>query len=178
MEEVSNLSAELHRERRKLRSIWRLHCEQLAQWDDEGANKDAEIVSLRSMVATFGVSERVREDPTFAAAFSILPTSTSVIHGTHSTPLSEISPVSVAPLMGSTAISSGILVLTSVSAYGMVGMTTPPSVQLSRNAATFRAPPKQSMALPLVLPLPLPLEQPGLLDRVKHHQWMRTLEKM
>ena len=41
----------LETEKSKARSAWRLHCQQLAQWDAELASGDAEIERLRARVA-------------------------------------------------------------------------------------------------------------------------------
>ena len=57
LEDISNLRAELSREKVKVHSIWWLHCEQQAHWDDEGGdNKDAEMALLRFRIAASGVS--------------------------------------------------------------------------------------------------------------------------
>ena len=45
-EETSRLQEELDAEKSKAQSTWRLHCEQLVQWDTDLANKDAVIEQL------------------------------------------------------------------------------------------------------------------------------------
>ena len=58
--EVSRLSDGLEEEKGKRRSAWRLHCQQLAQWDAELTSGDAEIARLK---ARLGELERAVPDP-------------------------------------------------------------------------------------------------------------------
>lgn len=50
-EEVSRVKDGLVAEKSKVRGAWRLHCQQLAQWDAELASGDAEIERLKARVA-------------------------------------------------------------------------------------------------------------------------------
>ena len=48
---VSELEGELKRERDKMKSVWRMQCEQLAQYDSEIAEKEIEIAELKARLA-------------------------------------------------------------------------------------------------------------------------------
>ena len=49
--EITELKAELEKQRGKTRDLWRLNCEQLAEFDSSLAEKDEEIASLKDEVS-------------------------------------------------------------------------------------------------------------------------------
>ena len=55
--EVSKIREELIQEQGKVRYIWRMNCEQLAQYDTESSEKDAEIARLKARLAALGSPE-------------------------------------------------------------------------------------------------------------------------
>ena len=48
--EVSKMRESIGREREKTREVWRLNCEQIAQYDTKCVRKDEEILSLRAKI--------------------------------------------------------------------------------------------------------------------------------
>ena len=51
---VSELEEELKREKDKMKSVWRMQCEQLAQYDSEVSEKETEITELKAKLAKHG----------------------------------------------------------------------------------------------------------------------------
>lgn len=104
--EVSNLKEGVRREKEKVREIWRLNCEQLAQYDAEGMSKDAEIASLKARLRELesDSSEVPRESmdppPTHATGIESLSARTATVPA-HATPPPGPEPVtSRAPRRG------------------------------------------------------------------------------
>jgi len=54
---VEELKDELKREKEKVKNVWHMNCEQLAQYDEEISEKDALIAQLRARLAGSGVEE-------------------------------------------------------------------------------------------------------------------------
>lgn len=80
--EVSKIREELIQEQGKVRYIWRMNCEQLAQYDTESSEKDAEIVQLKARLAALGSPEHAPDvitPPATAPGSGVTPpTSTPV----------------------------------------------------------------------------------------------------
>ena len=57
--EASRLREELQVEKDKVSGMWQMHCSQLARWDAEGAERDAEIAQLKARIAVLEKAGRV-----------------------------------------------------------------------------------------------------------------------
>ena len=55
-EEVSQLRVGLDIEKSRMRSSWRVHCQQLSQWDAELASGHGRIARLRARACISGIS--------------------------------------------------------------------------------------------------------------------------
>ena len=60
--EVSALKESYESEREKTRRAWKLHCEQLARWDAELADGDAEIARLKAKIVEFECEKRLEHE--------------------------------------------------------------------------------------------------------------------
>ena len=91
--EVSEMKESVKREKEKVREIWRLNCEQLAQYDAECTSKDAEIVVLKAKICEL---ESDRDGPEVEASSTDPPAPRDVpaesISARLTTPLSHASP--------------------------------------------------------------------------------------
>ena len=82
---VSELEGELKREREKMKSMWRMQCEQMVQCDNEIAEREAEISELRAKLAEHESHEsreiRVLEESTASGEeHKPLPSPGRVVH--------------------------------------------------------------------------------------------------
>ena len=56
MEEVKVLSVKVKEERDKNRALWRLHCEKLAEYDEQITTKEEEVAALERRIAASGAA--------------------------------------------------------------------------------------------------------------------------
>lgn len=76
---IYELRDEVEQEKKKIRDIWRLNCDQIANYDEECAKKDAQLEELRAELGvkmSAGLAPRERGFPTPVS------TPTSVVEGT------------------------------------------------------------------------------------------------
>ena len=131
--EVSKIREELIQEQGKVRYIWRMNCEQLAQYDTESSEKDAEIVQLKARLAALGSPEHAPDvitPPATAPGSGVTPPT--------STPVSVVTLPTIDTLLSHVTITPppGLPVSTSAPLCGD-SLCVPPSSSAVTPAVTF-----------------------------------------